>query len=197
MSFNKYLIILLLFSFTGVNASIYKLDCKYFDGNKKIKSSTWYVHNDKKKVVLAKINDSNVKFLSNKWPSLHGYGASEDKTVFDLMEIKIYEHTYGLAAGADDNGKNILILLFNETGLLKNHNFIQIEKQTEIFLKQFLEKRKKNQNTKKIESAIATLDLKKLEILDKYNIQQICPPATKVKKDTKGFDLSSILEILK
>ena len=69
-------------SSSNLYAEIYKLNCKYTEqiggGDKSVKTSVWYINNEKKMIALAKINNTNVKYTSNKW----------DDKILNLLKIK-------------------------------------------------------------------------------------------------------------
>ena len=91
-------------SFSSLNADIYELNCKHFKefgGNAKIKTSTWYIHNVKKKIILAKINSSKVKFISNQWADNKGYGVSTKKTHINSIQMKINDLNFEFGAGTN------------------------------------------------------------------------------------------------
>ena len=170
---------------------------KEFGGNAKIKTSTWYIHNVKKKVILAKINNSKVKFISNQWADNKGYGASIKKTKIDSIQMKINNLNFEFGAGTNQEDDSVMIGGLSESGLNKDLDFIKIEKQLNLILKKIETKKKKKQNYEKDFKQYGSLIEKNQNIVNKYSIMQICPPAIKVKKGSKGFDLSNILEIFR
>ena len=126
-----------------------------------------------------------------------GYGASIKKTKIDSIQMKINNLNFEFGAGTNQEDDSVMIGGLSESGLNKDPNFIKIEKQLNLILKKIETKKKKKQNYEKDFKQYGSLIEKNQNIVNKYSIMQICPPATKVKKGSKGFDLSNILEIFK
>ena len=185
MKLIKSLFLLFFISTSNLYAEIYKFNCKYSEelggGNKSVKTSVWYINNEKKKIALAKINNNNVKYTSGKWDN-ESFGVKNNEVFISSSQMKIKNNIYGVAATSDRDGKEILIIAFSEVSLNKDPDWIKVQKDTE----NLVQRRKE----KKINLADYEKQLEKLfklndKIVAKWTIMQSCSNPINIKKTNK------------
>ena len=145
----------------------------------KVKTSEWYVHKTKRKVALAKINNSKVKFVSKAWPNNKGYSVSKSKTKIETT-MNMNGDVYEVGAGSDNSG-NVLIGGMSKAGLNKDKNYVRVKKKLDSLLVEMKQKKQKNQSFKKEEGEYLKLMDEERKIIDQYSIMQECSQPVKVK----------------
>jgi len=99
MKLIRLLFLIFFICTSNLYAEIYKLNCKYSEefggGNKSVKTSVWYINNEKKMIALAKINNNNVKYTSNKWDN-ESFGVKNNEVLINRSQIKIKDVIYYL-----------------------------------------------------------------------------------------------------
>ena len=185
MKFIKLLFLFIFLSSSNLYAEIYKLNCKYSDevggGNKSVKTSVWYINNEKKMIALAKINNSNVKYTSNKWDD-KSFGVKNNDVFINNSRIKIKNNIYVVGASADKDRKEVLIMALSQEGLKKDQTWIKLQKDTESLVKKGREKKVSEAEYEKQIEKIYELNE---QIVAKWTIQQICSKPIKVKTAKK------------
>ena len=144
MKLLKSLFIIFFFSSSNSFAEIYKLNCKYSEelggGNKSVKSSVWYVNNEKKMIALAKINNTNVKYTSNKWDD-KSIGVKNNELYINRSQMKIKDNIYEVGASTNKDTKEIILMALSEEGLDKDPSWIKVQKDTDNLIKRSKEKK--------------------------------------------------------
>ena len=196
MKFIKLLFLFIFLSSSNLYAEIYKLNCKYSDevggGNKSVKTSVWYINNEKKMIALAKINNSNVKYTSNKWDD-KSFGVKNNDVFINNSRIKIKNNIYVVGASADKDRKEVLIMALSQEGLKKDQTWIKLQKDTEMLVKKAREKKiSETEYEKQIEKIYELNE----QIVAKWTIQQICSKPIKVK-NAKKDPLNKVKDKLK
>ena len=184
----KLIRLLFLFFFicsSNLYAEIYKLNCKYSEefggGNKSVKTSVWYINNEKKMIALAKINNNNVKYTSNKWDS-ESFGVKNNEVLINRSQMKIKDVVYEVGASSAKDGKEVFLLAFSEVNLKKDPNWIKVQKDTENLVQRRKEKKvSEAEYGNKIEKLYELND----QIVAKWSIEQICSKPTIVKNKKK------------
>ena len=184
MKLLKLLFLFIFLSSSNLYAEIYELNCKYTEqiggGDKSVKTSVWYINNEKKMIALAKINNTNVKYTSNKWDD-KSFGVKNNEVFINGSKIKIKKNIYEVGASGD-KGKGILIMAMSKEGLDKDPTWIKLEKDTEKLVKSSREKKvSKAKYEKQIEKIYKLND----QIVAKWTIQQLCSKPIKVKSAKK------------
>ena len=184
----KLIRLLFLFFFicsSNLYAEIYKLNCKYSEefggGNKSVKTSVWYINNEKKMIALAKINNNNVKYTSNKWDS-ESFGVKNNEVLINRSQMKIKDVVYEVGASSAKDGKEVFLLAFSEVNLKKDPNWIKVQKDTENLVQRRKEKKvSEAEYGNKIEKLYELND----QIVAKWSIEQTCSKPTIVKNKKK------------
>lgn len=184
MKLLKLLFLFIFLSSSNLYAEIYKLNCKYTEqiggGDKSVKTSVWYINNEKKMIALAKINNTNVKYTSNKWDD-KSFGVKNNEVLINRSQMKIKNNIYEVGASGD-KGKGILIMAMSKEGLDKDPTWIKLGKDTEKLAKSSREKKvSKAKYEKQIEKIYKLND----QIVAKWTIQQLCSKPIKVKSAKK------------
>jgi hypothetical protein len=184
MKLIKILFLFIFFNTSNLYAEIYKLNCKYTDevggGNKSVKTSVWYINNEKKMIALAKINNNNVKYVSNKWDD-KSFGVKDDEVLINRSQMKIKNNVYEVGAGGDKKTEGVLIMALSQEALDKDPTWIKVQKETERLVK--------SRNEKKVSEAEYGKQMEKIyklndQVVAKWTIQQRCskPISVKTKK---------------
>ena len=196
MKLIKLLFLFFFLSSSNLYAEIYKLNCKYSDevggGNKSVKTSVWYINNEKKMIALAKINNSNVKYTSNKWDD-KSFGVKNNDVFINSSRIKIKNNIYVVGASADKDRKEVLIMALSQEGLSKDQTWIKLQKDTERLVESSKQKKVSEAEYEKNIEKIYELNER---IVAKWTIQQICSKPIKVKS-TKKDPLNKVKDKLK
>ena len=184
MKLLKFLFLFIFFSSSNLYAEIYKLNCKYTEevggGDKSVKTSVWYINNEKKMIALAKINNNNVKYTSNKWDD-KSFGVKNNEVLINRSQMKIKNNIYEVGASGD-KGKGILLMAMSKEGLDKDPTWIKLEKDTEKLVKS---SREKKISKAKYEKQIEKIHKLNGQIVAKWTIQQLCSKPIKVKSAKK------------
>jgi len=185
MKLLKILFVFVFLNSSNLYAEIYKLNCKYTDvvrgGNKSVKTSVWYINNEKKMIALAKINNTNVKYTSNKWDD-KSFGVKNDEVFINKSQMKIKNNIYGVGAGTDKNSKEVLLIALSEEGLDKDPAWIKVQKDTKKLVKSRSEKKISDVEYGKQMDKIYKLND---QVVAKWTIQQSCSKPIKVKTAKK------------
>ncbi|WP_262589401.1 hypothetical protein [Candidatus Pelagibacter communis] len=180
MKLLKSLFVIIFFISTNSYAEIYKLNCKYSEelggGNKSVKTSVWYINNEKKMIALAKINNSNVKYTSNKWDS-KSFGVKNDEVFINRSQMKIKNNIYEVGASTNKDTKEIILMALSEEGLDKDPTWIKLQKDT----KKLLAKK----NTPELEKQVEKIYKLNDQVVAKWTIEQKCSKPSKVKTAKK------------
>ncbi|AFS47235.1 hypothetical protein HIMB5_00004670 [alpha proteobacterium HIMB5] len=197
MKLLKSLFIILFFSSSNSFAEIYKLNCKYSEelggGNKSVKSSVWYVNNEKKMIALAKINNTNVKYTSNKWDD-KSIGVKNNELYINRSQMKIKDNIYEVGASTNKDTKEIILMALSEEGLDKDPVWIKVQKDTDKLIKRSKEKKvSEAEYNKQIEKIYELND----QVVAKWSIEQTCSKPINVKKTKKSNSIDNIKEKLK
>lgn len=180
MKLLKSLFVIIFFISTNSYAEIYKLNCKYSEelggGNKSVKTSVWYINNDKKMIALAKINNSNVKYTSNKWDD-KSFGVKNDEVFINRSQMKIKNNIYEVGASTNKDTKEIILMALSEEGLDKDPTWIKLQKDT----KKLLAKK----NTPELEKQVEKIYKLNDQVVAKWTIEQKCSKPSKVKTAKK------------
>ena len=195
MKLLKLLFLFIFLSSSNLYAEIYKLNCKYTEqiggGDKSVKTSVWYINNEKKMIALAKINNTNVKYTSNKWDD-KSFGVKNNEVLINRSQMKIKNNIYEVGASGD-KGKGILIMAMSKEGLDKDPTWIKLGKDTEKLAKSSREKKvSKAKYEKQIEKIYKLND----QIVAKWTIQQLCSKPIKVKS-AKKYPLNKVKDKIK
>ena len=184
MKLLKLLFLFIFLSSSNLYAEIYKLNCKYTEqigaGDKSVKTSVWYINNEKKMIALAKINSNNVKYTSNKWDD-KSFGVKNNEVLINRSQMKIKNNIYEVGASGD-KGKGILLMAMSKEGLDKDPTWIKLEKDTEKLVKS---SREKKISKAKYEKQIEKIHKLNGQIVAKWTIQQLCSKPIKVKSAKK------------
>ena len=184
MKLLKLLFLFIFLSSSNLYAEIYKLNCKYTEqigaGDKSVKTSVWYINNEKKMIALAKINNNNVKYTSNKWDD-KSFGVKNNEVLINRSQMKIKNNIYEVGASGD-KGKGILVMAMSKEGLDKDPTWIKLEKDTEKLVKS---SREKKISKAKYEKQIEKIHKLNGQIVAKWTIQQLCSKPIKVKSAKK------------
>lgn len=184
MKLLKLLFLFIFLSSSNLYAEIYKLNCKYTEqigaGDKSVKTSVWYINNEKKMIALAKINNNNVKYTSNKWDD-KSFGVKNNEVLINRSQMKIKNNIYEVGASGD-KGKGILLMAMSKEGLDKDPTWIKLEKDTEKLVKS---SREKKISKAKYEKQIEKIHKLNGQIVAKWTIQQLCSKPIKVKSAKK------------
>ena len=191
------LFIIIFFNSQNSFAEIYKLSCKYSEelggGNKNVKTSVWYVSNVKKQIVLAKINNTNVKYISNKWDD-KSLGVKSDELYINRTQMKIKNNIYEVGASTNKDTKEIILMALSEEGLDKDPLWIKVQKDTDKLIKRSKEKKvSEAEYNKQIEKIHKLND----QTVAKWTIEQKCSKPINVKKTKKSNTLDNVKEKLK
>ena len=180
MKLLKSLFVIIFFISTNSYAEIYKLNCKYSEelggGNKSVKNSVWYINNEKKMIALAKINNSNVKYTSNKWDD-KSFGVKNDEVFINRSQMKIKNNIYEVGASTNKDTKEIILMALSEEGLDKDPTWIKLQKDT----KKLLAKK----NTPELEKQVEKIYKLNDQVVAKWTIEQKCSKPSKVKTAKK------------
>ena len=184
----KLIRLLFLFFFicsSNLYAEIYKLNCKYSEefggGNKNVKTSVWYINNEKKMIALAKINNNKVKYTSNIWDN-ESFGVRNNEVLINRSQMKIKNVVYEVGASSAKDGKEVFLLAFSEINLKKDPNWIKVQKDTENLVQRRKEKKvSEAEYGNKIEKLYELND----EIVAKWSIEQTCSKPINVKNKKK------------
>ncbi|WP_440678376.1 hypothetical protein [Candidatus Pelagibacter sp. HIMB1611] len=180
MKLLKSLFVIIFFISTNSYAEIYKLNCKYSEelggGNKSVKTSVWYINNEKKMIALAKINNTNVKYTSNKWDS-KSFGVKNDEVFINRSQMKIKNNIYEVGASTNKDTKEIILMALSEEGLDKDPTWIKLQKDT----KKLLAKK----NTPELEKQVEKIYKLNDQVVAKWTIEQKCSKPSKVKTAKK------------
>jgi len=180
MKLLKSLFVIIFFISTNSYAEIYKLNCKYSEelggGNKSVKTSVWYINNEKKMIALAKINNSNVKYTSNKWDD-KSFGVKNDEVFINRSQMKIKNNIYEVGASTNKDTKEIILMALSEEGLDKDPTWIKLQKDT----KKLLAKK----NTPELEKQVEKIYKLNDQVVAKWTIEQKCSKPSKVKTAKK------------
>ncbi|WP_440654417.1 hypothetical protein [Candidatus Pelagibacter sp. HIMB1506] len=180
MKLLKSLFFIIFFISTNSYAEIYKLNCKYSEelggGNKSVKTSVWYINNEKKMIALAKINNSNVKYTSNKWDD-KSFGVKNDEVFINRSQMKIKNNIYEVGASTNKDTKEIILMALSEEGLDKDPTWIKLQKDT----KKLLAKK----NTPELEKQVEKIYKLNDQVVAKWTIEQKCSKPSKVKTAKK------------
>ena len=180
MKLLKSLFVIIFFISTSSYAEIYKLNCKYSEelggGNKSVKTSVWYINNEKKMIALAKINNTNVKYTSNKWDS-KSFGVKNDEVFINRSQMKIKNNIYEVGASTNKDTKEIILMALSEEGLDKDPTWIKLQKDT----KKLLAKK----NTPELEKQVEKIYKLNDQVVAKWTIEQKCSKPSKVKTAKK------------
>ena len=191
MKLLKSLFVIIFFISTNSYAEIYKLNCKYSEelggGNKSVKTSVWYINNEKKMIALAKINNTNVKYTSNKWDS-KSFGVKNDEVFINRSQMKIKNNIYEVGASTNKDTKEIILMALSEEGLDKDPTWIKLQKDT----KKLLAKK----NTPELEKQVEKIYKLNDQVVAKWTIEQKCSKPSKVKT-TKKDPLDKVKDKLK
>jgi len=180
MKLLKSLFVIIFFISTNSYAEIYKLNCKYSEelggGNKSVKTSVWYINNEKKMIALAKINNSSVKYTSNKWDD-KSFGVKNDEVFINRSQMKIKNNIYEVGSSTNKDTKEIILMALSEEGLDKDPTWIKLQKDT----KKLLAKK----NTPELEKQVEKIYKLNDQIVAKWTIEQKCSKPSKVKTAKK------------
>ena len=199
MKLIKILFLFIFLSTSNLYAEIYKLNCKYTDevggGNKSVKTSVWYINNEKKMIALAKINNTNVKYTSNKWDD-KSFGVKNNEVLINRSQMKIKDNIYEVGAGGDKNTEGVLIMAISQGALDKDPTWIKVQKDTEMLVKKAREKKISETEFEKQMERINKLNG---QLVAKWTIQQRCskPINVKSKKKEKNDPLNKVKDKLK
>ena len=91
-------------------------------------------------IALAKINNTNVKYTSNKWDD-KSFGVKDDEVLINRSQMKIKNNIYEVGAGSNKDTKEIIIMALSEEGLDKDPVWIKVQKDTEMLVKKAREKK--------------------------------------------------------
>ncbi|WP_440931856.1 hypothetical protein [Candidatus Pelagibacter sp.] len=183
MKLIRLFFLLTFISTSNLYAEIYKLNCKYtklLGSNKSVKTSVWYINNEKKMIALAKINNTNVKYTSNKWDD-KSFGVKDDEVFINRSQMKIKNNIYGVGVATNKDTKEIILMALSEEGLDKDPVWIKVQKDTEELIQRSKEK--------KVSEAEYNKQIKKIyelndQVVAKWSIEQTCskPINAKTKK---------------
>ena len=184
MKLLKSLFIIIFFSSTNSFAEIYKLNCKYTEilgGNKSVKTSVWYINNEKKMIALAKINNTNVKYTSNKWDN-KSTGVKNNEVFINRSQMKIKNNIYEVGASTNKETKEIILMALSEEGLDKDPAWIKVQKDTDKLIKRSKEKKV---STAEYEKQIEKIYKLNDQVVAKWSIEQTCSKPVKIKSQKK------------
>lgn len=197
MKLIRLLFLIFFICTSNLYAEIYKLNCKYSEelggGNKSVETSVWYVNNEKKMIALAKINNTNVKYTSNKWDD-KSIGVKNNELYINRSQMRIKDNIYEVGASTNKDTKEIILMALSEEGLDKDPTWIKLQKDTDKLIKSGKEKKvSEAEYNKQIEKIYKLND----QTVAKWTIEQKCSKPINVKKTKKSNPLNNVKEKLK
>ena len=132
-------------------------------------------------IALAKINNNNFKYTSNKWDN-ESFGVKNNEVLINRSQMKIKDVVYEVGASSAKDGKEVFLLAFSEVNLKKDPNWIKVQKDTENLVQRRKEKKvSEAEYGNKIEKLYELND----QIVAKWSIEQTCSKPTIVKNKKK------------